>query len=46
MPIGPGKYLSGWVVDGWVGVWVAGLAENIANSAQLKLESGAEFGNI
>ena len=39
------SYLSGWVV-GWVGVgWVAGLNENITNSAKLGL-TWAEFGNI
>ena len=33
----PGKYLSGWV---------AGLAENIANSAQLKLEFGLSLAKM
>ena len=35
MHIRPGKYLSGWV-----GGWLAGLSENIVNSAQLKQELG------
>ena len=38
-------YLSGWV-GGWVGVgWVAGLNEDITNSAKLGL-TGAEFGKM
>ena len=34
-------------MDGWVaGGWVAGLAENIANSAQLKLEFGLSLAKV
>ena len=41
----PGKYVSGWVA-GCVGGWLAGLAENITNSAQLKLEFGLSLAII